>query len=140
MIIEFEIPLAVKPKNSRKAFIHAGRAMLRDDPKEKANANNLIALCMPYRPPQPIEGPVMVTYAFRAAWRKSDAKKRAKGKLPDCVPRPVAPDLGNLCKNMDDVLQQCGFVRNDSQIVCYGMTRKIWADTAGVNVRIEPYA
>jgi Holliday junction resolvase RusA-like endonuclease len=135
-VIKFFVPLAVVPKNKRRAF---GPGIIVDDPRSVDNAKTLAALFWEHRPAKPLEGPVTVSYRFQARWRKPDLKKRAKGKLPDTMPRDTGPDLGNLTKQADDVLKKCGFVVDDRQIWNYGGTCKVWADQAGVWVSIEEW-
>lgn len=139
-MIEFFIPFKVLPKGNSKKIVKVGKFTKLVEPKERqANADALILLCTQRRPNVPMAGPVKATYRFQFAWRKQDAKQRARGKLPDFVPRGTGSDLGNLTKQMDDVLEKSGFVTNDSQIWSYGETCKVWADSPGVLVKLEPF-
>jgi Holliday junction resolvase RusA-like endonuclease len=134
MVINFWVPISVKPKgNSKRSF----NGHVVSDKKQVANANTLESLCLPHRPSRPLEGPLTVSYRFQDRWRAPDQKRREKGKLPDWMPRSTGKDLGNCTKQMDDVLEKCGFFLNDSQIWNYGGTCKVWADEPGVHVRIE---
>lgn len=139
-VIEFFIPFKVLPKGNSKKIVKCGRfTKLVEPARNAANADTLKLLCVQHRPLTPILGPVTVVYRFQFVWRKADAQRRAKGKLPDWMPCDTGKDLGNLTKQMDDVLESAGFFANDSQIWCYGETEKVWADNPGVHVRIEPW-
>lgn len=129
MRIEFFIPFPVRPKNSRRAFMVKGKPRVVENPDTVDNAQSLASLCMPYRPEKPIEGPITVSYTFQYKWRKGD-KRRGD------VRKVSRPDLGNLTKQMDDVLCECGFFNDDAQISEYREVRKMWWDEDGVEVII----
>ena len=140
ILAQFEIPHLVKPKgNSRQPFMNpkTGKMMLPTPPKAAKNAENLASLCALLRPKEPFEGPLRVTYVYKSPWRKSDLQKRRRGKTVSNL-RFTGSDLGNLDKQLDDVLQNCGFFKNDSQISSRGAGHgKRWADQGGVSVTIE---
>ena len=133
-MIEFFIPYEVKPKGNSKKIVHFGKfTRLVEPPKSIANAAALTTLCAAHSPAKPLEGPVAAAYRFQYAWRTQDAKRRARGKLPESIPKHTSPDLGNLVKQLDDVLESCGFIANDAQIWCH-IVRKVWTDKPGVLV------
>lgn len=135
-MIEFFVSYEVRPKgNSKRAFVIGGFARVVGDPKSMKNAKSLEVLCAEHRPSKPLEGPLRVTYRFQFPWRKGDSRKRRE---PGAQPHDVRPDLGNLCKQLDDVLEAAGFFGDDAQIATYGNTEKVWTDCPGVHVRIEP--
>ena len=134
MILEFFVPFPVYPKNKKRAF---RTGFITEDARTKDNAHSLVSLFWPHRPEKPIEGLVTVSYRFQTAWRTPDAKRRAKGLLPEFVPQATGSDLGNRTKQADDVLKKAGFLKDDKQIWNYGGTCKVWADVTGVFVRIE---
>lgn len=139
ILAAFEIPHLVKPKgNSQRPIRANGRVILLPSADAVKNAESLASICSQFRPEFPFEGPLRVTYVYRTPWRKPDAKRRAKGKLPESIPRCTGSDLGNLDKQLDDVLEKCGFFKNDSQISSRGLGHgKRWADQGGVSVTIE---
>ena len=135
MIVKFFIPWTVTPKGNSKKIVRFGKFTKLIEPKRsRDNANALILLAGQHRPDKPMEGPIMVTYRFQFAWRKSETKKR---RAESEQPHDVRPDLGNLCKQLDDALESAGFFHDDAQIASYGDTHKVWTNTPGVDVRIE---
>jgi Holliday junction resolvase RusA-like endonuclease len=135
-MICFFVPYEVKPKGNSKQIYRTkdGRSFIGETDKHRQNERNLITLFAQHAPEQPLEGPVAVTYYFKYPWRTNHSKKiRAKGQIH----KATAPDLGQLTKRCDDVLQACGFVRNDSQIASYGNTEKVYCDRTGVFVQIR---
>lgn len=121
MRIEFFVPFPVKPKNKVAHVIRGGKIAAFPDQKVFKNAQSLASLCMPYRPEKPIEGPVMVRYLFKS--RKPVSRKKSDHR------KDTRADLGNLIKQMDDVLCECGFFKDDSQIWSYGNSCKVWSLT-----------
>lgn len=135
--IEFFCAYEVKGKGNSKQIVRskAGRPFLIEPKKNRDNAKALQALFSMYSPDRPFDGPVRVTYRFQYPWRTNHPNKvKAMGRIP----KDTSPDLGQLTKQCDDVLQACGFVTNDSQIASYGETEKIYTHKPGVHVRIEP--
>jgi Holliday junction resolvase RusA-like endonuclease len=135
-MISFFVPYEVKPKGNRKQIYRTkdGRSLIGQPDAHRQNEQNLIALFAKYAPAKPLEGPVEVAYCFQYPWRTNHSKKvRAKG----WIPKDKSPDLGQLTKRCDDVLQACGFVSNDSQIASYAGTEKVYCDRGGVRVEIR---
>ena len=140
MIIEFIIPYIVGPKgNSKRAWKSGAHFTVTHDPKVAENAGTLASLCVPYIPAKPITGPVSATYEFTYPWRKPDQKRRDRGKLPARMPKATRPDTGQLIKQLDDVLQKCGFFADDAQIYHHDAS-KWYSDQSGVRVRLESCA
>lgn len=129
MVIEFFIPMTVKPKQGGQ---HGGKR--RWQPTKIANnAQDIALLAAPFLPDKPLEGPVMIHYAFQFPWRKSD---NAATRAALWAHKDTKPDYVRLAAQLDDVLEGLGFFVNDSQI-CDARIRKVFADNPGVNVRIE---
>jgi Holliday junction resolvase RusA-like endonuclease len=135
--IEFFVPWTVKPKGNSKTIVHGknGRTYLIEPKKNRENADALKLLFAQHAPPQPLEGPVRVEYRVTYGWLGKHGKRlRALGRR---IPKTTRPDLGQLEKQLDDVLEAAGFVADDAQIVeresckCHG-TRP------GVEVWIMP--
>ncbi len=116
--ISFSIPFAVGAKQgdrSRVVTPRTGKPFVRHypDPKTKRNAQALEALCLPYVPAQPLEGPLCVKLHAYYPWRKSESKRnRARGEIP----KDTKPDADNIAKQVLDVLEAMGFFANDSQV------------------------
>lgn len=81
----------------------------------------------PRRPKEPLDGPVFVSLRFYLEKPKSNKSHAHIQK----------PDIDNLAKAVLDVLTQCGYWRDDSQIAEM-LVSKSWATTeSGVTVRVE---
>lgn len=120
-MIRFEIPFAIAPKQadrsqlryrgtgkSRQPYIHHHQS-----DKVLTNANNVAALVAPHRPDIPLEGPLCMELRFLSPFPKS---ARARDRKRGWAWHWTKPDLTNLVKQLEDVLEQAGFFRNDSQI------------------------
>ncbi len=129
-VIEFFIPIEVKPKQSFRASRRGGYS----DTAVKANAKSLAWDVKPHVPPKPLDCPVVVSYVFWFQWGPRHSKKfRSTGSRP----KMTAPDLGNLEKQMDDVLELAGMVENDSRICMREHSSKLWGDKSGVWVEVK---
>jgi Holliday junction resolvase RusA-like endonuclease len=137
MKFEFFLPLQIEPKQgdrscllrakSGKQFVHHYRAAA-----VQRNMNALAILAAPYRPVRPLEGPVRATFCFQFPFLASHSKRfRAS-----MQPKDTKPDLENLCKNLNDVLEASGFFHNDAQVAELTIS-KCWTDSPGVHVRLE---
>jgi Holliday junction resolvase RusA-like endonuclease len=137
MRIEFFIPWKVAPKQSVRTRIveRPGRkpfAQHYQTKEIKRNAAVLVEQLAPFRPPTPIEGPVRVWYKVAYPYKKGEPKKN-RGKE---IPKDTGPDCGQLSKQLDDVLQGCGFFPNDGQIAD-SRTVKVWSMTPGITITVE---
>lgn len=76
----------------------------------------------------PLSGPLRVTvrWCFRAA-----ATRHAQGE-----PHVCRPDMSNMLKTLEDVMQRAGVIADDSMIVEERLS-KAWMDPAGIFVRAE---
>jgi Holliday junction resolvase RusA-like endonuclease len=130
MAIEFFIPIEVLPKQSFRKARHGGYT----DKAIKANAEALAVHARKHAPRPALDRPVVVSYTFYFAWAKTHSKKfRAQ----PAQPKITIPDLGNLEKQMDDVLQLARIVKNDSRIYRREDSAKLWADRSGVAVIVK---
>lgn len=122
--IEFFIPVQVLPKQS---FRH-GKGHAYTPARITDNAGALVIYARGHRPDEPFVGPVIVSYQFCFRTPKGMSLLGLKETIPD---------LGNLEKQMDDVLQAAGFfARGDQQIARREVSEKVWTDREGVRVRI----
>lgn len=139
--ISFTIPFTVGAKQgdrSRVVTPRIGKPFVahHPDPKTKKNAQALEALCLPYVPAKPLEGPLLVIIAARYPWRKAESKKRRATGL---AAKDTKPDVDNIAKQVCDVLEGMGFFVNDSQITKL-VVSKWWAASPSLFVRIEKAA
>lgn len=103
--------------------------------KEHAQAEqDLLNLCMPHRPTDPIKGPVMLEVHFVWPWRKSEPKRNT---IWGNRPKDTRPDCDNLVKLVADVLTKLHFWGDDSQVADLRVS-KAWGDKPGLTVKIEP--
>jgi Holliday junction resolvase RusA-like endonuclease len=142
--IEFFVPYEVKPKGNSKTIVRSksGRVFLIEPKKNKVNADTLRLMFCQHSPAKPFDGPVRVCYQIQYAWRKGDSAKLRALKM---VPKVTRPDLGQLEKQIDDVMQAAGFVVDDAQIVSRGDSNglvhgKFLADRPGIHVRIAEFS
>lgn len=138
-MIEFEIAWEPRPKQgdrTRVAYSKSGKPFVAHAPdaKVKQDATNLAALMAPYVPPEPLEGPLLLCLAFEYPFNKSHGKrKRDLGILY----KPTKPDLTNLIKQVEDVMQSSRFFINDSQIAAT-FAGKAHRKAARLRVRLLP--
>lgn len=82
---------------------------------------------MPYRPDQPIDGPIRlaVTWEYKAQKKKD----LWRWKL-------TRPDTDNMQKTLKDVMTRIGFWKDDSQVV-FEVCKKVWVDDPGIAIRVD---
>jgi len=86
-----------------------------------------------YKPPAPLQGPLMLSVTWAFAWRVAEPKRnRVKG-WKYCTTRP---DNTNLIKMPEDVLSDLDFWNDDSQVSVSNFVR-IWSDNPRIEVKIE---
>ena len=137
-MIKFHVPYEVVGKgNALKPIIRPGGSFGLAQPKHvTANALTLHGEFLKFRPEKPFDVPVWVSYCIVYPWRTVDRKKREKGKFGEMEPKETRYDLGQLTKQLDDVLQRCGFVRDDALIAEYRHVGKYWGDDHRVGVEV----
>ncbi len=120
LLIEFEIPMAPRPKQSFKKGQRGGYTR-----KEiRQNAEALCAYMLPHRPAVPLEGPVEIDIEVHWEWRKSEPlRNRTRPRRRDTV-----PDHDNLSKQVCDAMQKTGFFKKGDQQISDSHCRKRWAD------------
>jgi len=137
-MIAFHLPI-VPPKatSQTKRLVMVGGKPRFFPKKEHAQAeNDLLLLCRPFAPAEPLAGPLTLRVDFVFPWRKSEPKRRlALGR----VPMDARPDCDNLVKLVADVLTRLGFYGDDGQVAALQVT-KAWGDRPGIAVAIEPMA
>lgn len=96
--------------------------------------NDLLSLLSPYRPNEPVEGPVLLTVLWIYPWRSGEKKKnRALGFLPS----DKRPDTDNILKMLKDCLGRLLFWHDDSQ-VAFEQMLKGWGDRPGFGIVVSP--
>lgn len=130
MIASFFVPGVPVPQGSKRAFARGGKAWLVEaNPRHKDWRSTVSAHALEARPAgSPIlDGPISITLHFQFIRPKSCPKKRTR---PE-----VKPDIDKLVRAVADSITGI-LIRDDAQIVDL-VARKVYADCAGVHVRIE---
>jgi Holliday junction resolvase RusA-like endonuclease len=110
-ILSFTIPLVPKPQKRPRAVRNKAGARMHKDPAQAGYEFSLVAALLPFRPPQPMEGGVSLTFEAAFPFPKTVPKSR----------RPAArhlkkPDVDNLAKFLMDCLQDAQFFWDDKQV------------------------
>ena len=94
---------------------------------------SLFAMFYPFRPDEPLTGPLRLSIDFVWPWRSSESKRnRAIGyKFSE-----KRPDADNLAKMTTDCLMQSGFFADDSLVASLHVT-KGWGGKHGIFIGIE---
>lgn len=101
--------------------------------KVKQAEQMLWALLQPYRPAEPLDGPLTLVVHFTFPWRKSETKKRLA--MFALMPIDVRPDVDNVAKALCDVMTTLGFWKDDSQLSSLCL-HKAYGDRAGISVNL----
>ena len=80
-----------------------------------------------FAPERPLRGPLRAD--LRLCWP-------TEGKHPQGTPKDTKPDLDNVEKTLWDVMQGLGYYAGDQQVADKHVA-KMWADPAGVYLRLE---
>lgn len=91
----------------------------------KSAKATLFAHMLPYRPKEPLHGPLYLYVEWRF-----QAKSHKPGEW-----RSTKPDTDNLQKGLKDVLTYAGFWEDDAQVV-WEVSRKLWSNDPGITIRI----
>lgn len=134
-VIHFYCPIAVQPKQSMRMRVVNGRPMSYPSPKVSQNAKALAAAFKPYAPSKPWTGPVELDVRFWMPFPKATSKRKRE----TIIWHDKKPDRGNLLKQIEDVLEACGFVENDSQF-CVGSVAKCWGEEPAITVVMRQVA
>ena len=94
---------------------------------------SLFAMFYPFRPDEPLTGPLRLALGFVWPWRASES---AKAKAAGDIFSPVRPDADNLSKLVCDALTATGYWSDDSQVASLHVT-KGWGERHGLYVSLE---
>lgn len=142
--LAFTIPGDPRGKGRPRATVFKGRegvparARLYTDSKTVAY-ENLVRLAgdRAMHGRAPFECPLSMTLVIRMVPTKSTTKRDRLAMLAGDIQPAKKPDLSNILKAVEDGLNGVAY-RDDCQIVRL-VTDKIYAETPGVDVSIEPY-
>ena len=99
------------------------------------------SLLAPFRPDQPVSGPVRLELVFVWPWRKSDlstkAQQAARSHKDARRWHEGKPDCDNIAKQFCDCLSTLLFIGNDAKVAELHV-RKFWGTSPGIEVTITP--
>lgn len=127
------IPPTVTAQQKRWRCVN-GIPMAYDKPEVKKAKALYTALLTPYRPKEPLTGPIHAYVKIVFPWRKTEKKTYLKG--PYRLHDKGSPDLDNIEKALFDVMEKVGFYKNDGQI-SIKQTIKVWGPKAGIHFRLK---
>ncbi|MGO5315822.1 RusA family crossover junction endodeoxyribonuclease [Paraeggerthella sp. LCP19S3_G8] len=129
-MIEFFAPM-VPPTATHNDLVAVsdshGKARLVKSAALKAAEAKWEAHLATFAPPAPLRGPLRAD--LRLCWPTD-------GRHPQGTPKGTKPDLDNVEKTFWDVCQKLGYFDGDQQVADKHVA-KMWADPAGVYLRLE---
>ena len=127
-VIEFFAPMRRPPTatgaNGKRVDRPSGRVY--DSPELSRARETIDAAIAPYRPPQPITGPVGVELRWCYP---------LKGKHRQGEPYTSKPDIDNTRKVVYDALAGLGFIEDD-RFICQDRGYQAWWEPSGLYVKI----
>lgn len=116
-----------------KKIVRVGKYTKLADTKElKHVTSDYLTLLDPYKPAQPLTGPVHVGFRFVFPYRKSEPKKNRVG----LIAKTTKPDWDNMAKTLQDVMTKLGFWLDDSQVFSASVA-KWWGEEPGITIFIQ---
>jgi len=135
-MISFFVPAIPKGQaRARHAVIH-GHARTYKASSQKLDEQTLAALMMPFKPPNPLVGPLSVSIRAFMPIPKSKPKKWQIKALEHTTFPTGRPDLDNVAKGVLDVLVSMRFIEDDRQI-CELYVSKDYGTTPGYRIAIQ---
>ncbi len=124
--------MTILPKQGDRSTVRRGRIRHYTPSKVAGNAQGLAFLLGPHVPQKPWTGPVSVEIIAGFPFRK---KESLIARECGWDWKDTKPDADNLAKQVLDVLQGCGFFKDDSQVVRLVVT-KVRMETPVTRIRI----
>ena len=93
----------------------------------KAEEDRLRPYIAKIRPSEPLSGPLVATW--KLVWSTDGKHKQGEAKT-------TRPDVDNVIKTLNDLLESCHVIENDA-MVCDLRVQKMYGNPAGIWVRIE---
>lgn len=107
--------------------VRGGKPIIFDSAELKQMKEKLSAHLGKHVPPEPLEGPLMLT----VKWCYLCSEKHPAGSWKE-----TKPDTDNLDKALKDCMEKLGFFKNDAQI-CVEHIEKFYNDVPGVYIQLE---
>lgn len=136
MALEFVLPITPVGQMRARSCVRGRHAGTYKAPKQEQQEQTLAALMLPYRPKEPLEGPLLLYVNAVFPIPKSKPKKWRTEALCGRIRPTTKPDADNVAKHLKDVLTQMGFWGDDRQVVDL-VVRKWYGLTGKWIVRIE---
>lgn len=90
------------------------------------------------RPGEPAQGPIRLQCKFMMPMPKSMRKRdQRRVDAGETMYHTNTPDLEQLIKPIQDVLEQANYFKNDSQVVSYDGSTKVYGRRPGVIITVE---
>ena len=118
MSLSFTLPILPRAQaRARHGRTKSGLSVTYKSDAQHQAEENLCALLLPHRPPDPLEGPLKLDLVawmpIPPSWTQ---KRQAAAKAGELWPTGK-PDLDNLVKHLKDCMTATGFWRDDKQVV-----------------------
>lgn len=128
-MIEFFCPMVPPRATAQQKRVAAGGRVYEDGALAEAR-DKLLGAFQPHAPSSPMDGALELELVFCFPTR---------GARRQFEPKTTRPDCDNMAKVPTDCLQRLGFIADDARIWHLDV-RKVWADPAGIFVRIRETA
>lgn len=116
--------------------VRNGISMAYKNKDQQADERTLEALLAPYVPERPLHGMLSLSIQVMMPIPKSFSLKKVESALSRTLRPTTKPDLSNVIKHLEDVMQRMRFFSDDKQIVTL-YARKIYDDTPGYHVTLR---
>ena len=87
---------------------------------------------IPYKPKEPLQGPLRLQVTLGYPYRKADAKKAGCREIW----KDTQPDCDNLVKGLSDIMEKLEFFNNDGQIASLWVD-KVWTSEPYVEIDLD---
>jgi Holliday junction resolvase RusA-like endonuclease len=136
-MIKFTLPIIPTAQARPKVTVRGAYAHAYKTKDQEANERTLEACLLEHKPDKPLSGPLVLEFVAALPIPKSVSKKGRAAMLSGEDYPTKRPDLSNLCKQIEDVMNNLQFWHDDAQIVCH-RTEKIYAETGYWQVAVYP--
>ena len=123
-------------KGRPRATVRGGYAAVYTDAKTRDAEQSFLAQALPYKPAEPLDGPLRVEIQAYCSVPRSWSKKRRQLAIAGTVMPTGKPDVDNLAKLVLDAMNGVFFL-DDKQVISLTVS-KAYDNVPRVEVRIEP--
>lgn len=132
---EIRFRLNVIPRGQARAR-HAGHSRAYKTEDQQADERTLEALLAPYVPERPLQGMLSLLIEAMMPIPKSFSLKKVESALSRTLRPTTKPDLSNVLKHVEDVMQRMRFFEDDKQIVDLYVC-KVYGDSPGYRIMLR---